>query len=120
VQLDFAYDETLPEPPVLTAIPRADGRLHAPWTAGPGLSLAWKLQWLANDEPKGGKDLFDAVLLAELPGVALTPRLRRLPGVAGVTPAAVRSWTVEAHPALTGGPRAWQLRLAAALERSPI
>jgi len=121
VQVDFAYDETLPEPPVLTAIPRADGALHALWTAGPSLSLAWKLQWLATDHERlgaaGGKDLFDAVLLAELPGVRLTPRLRRLPGVAGLTPAAVRSWTVEPHPALDGGPGPWLARLAGALHR---
>jgi hypothetical protein len=50
VQLDFAYDEQLPEPPVLTAVPRgAGGTPTAAWTASRELSLLWKLQWLAED-----------------------------------------------------------------------
>jgi hypothetical protein len=119
VQMDFAYDETMPEPAVLTAIPRADGTLNALWTAGAELSLAWKLQWLAADQAArgggDGKDLYDAVLLAELPGMRLSPRLRRLPGVAGLDPAAVRAWTVKDHSAMRGSVADWLGRLAAAL-----
>lgn len=33
--------------------------------ATPELSLAWKLMWLVNDMHAQGKDLYDAVLLAE-------------------------------------------------------
>jgi hypothetical protein len=120
VQMDFAYDETLPEPAVLTAIPQADGTLHALWTAGAALSLAWKLRWLAADQAARGagegKDLYDAVLLAELPGMRLSPRLRRMPGVADLVPTAVRSWAVTDHPSIPGAVTDWLTRLAAALD----
>jgi len=119
VQMDFAYDETLPEPAVLTAIPRADGTRNALWTAGSALSLAWKLQWLVADQAArgagDGKDLYDAVLLAELPGMRLSPRLRRLPGIAELDPAAVRAWTVTDHPSMPGTAAGWLDRLARAL-----
>jgi hypothetical protein len=119
IQMDFAYDETLPEPAMLTAIPRADGTLNAMWTAGAALSLAWKLQWLAADQAARGagegKDLYDAVLLAELPGMGLSPRLLRMPGVAGIDPAAVRAWTVTDLPSTHGTVADWLARLGAAL-----
>jgi hypothetical protein len=119
VQMDFAYDETLPEPAVLTAIPRADGTRQALWTAGPALSLAWKLQWLAADQTTrgagDGKDLYDAVLLAELPGMRLSPRLSRLPGLAALNPATVWTWTITDHPSMHGAVADWLDRLAHAL-----
>ncbi|MER6319914.1 hypothetical protein ABT237_40140 [Streptomyces sp. NPDC001581] len=47
VRPDFARDEWLPEPPVLTAIPRGDGTgPTVVRTASRELSLAWKLLWL--------------------------------------------------------------------------
>ena len=120
IQIDFAYDERLPEPAVLTAIPRTDGAATALWTASPETSLAWKLQWLAADRAAcgagDGKDLYDAVLLAELPGTRLSPSLRRLPGVAELDPAAVRTWTVTDHPSIHDGTADWLDRLARALE----
>lgn len=83
VQLDFAIDERLPELPVLTAIPRGDGAGRTVVrTASRELSLAWKLLWLRADSADGGrargKDLYDAVLLAEAAqaeAARLTPRL---------------------------------------------
>ncbi|MEU7876276.1 hypothetical protein [Dactylosporangium sp. NPDC049140] len=127
VQIDFAYDETLPEPAVLTAIPRIDGSPTALWTASAALSLAWKLQWLVADHADrgdgDGKDLHDAVLLAELPGIRLSPRLRRMSGVAELDPATVRTWTVTNHPSMRDATTEWLDRLACALEpllpRSP-
>ncbi|MEV6929766.1 nucleotidyl transferase AbiEii/AbiGii toxin family protein [Dactylosporangium sp. NPDC051485] len=120
VQIDFAYDETLPEPAVLTAIPRIDGTPTALWTASAALSLAWKLQWLVADHADrgdgDGKDLHDAVLLAELPGIRLSPRLRRMPGVAELDPATVRTWTVTNHPSMQEATTDWLDRLARALE----
>jgi hypothetical protein len=133
VQLDFAYDQTLPDPPVLTAIPRGtdDGRT-AVWTASRELSLAWKLLWLGTDqvtrERSQGKDLYDAVLLAELSGVRPAPRLlrrvlRAVPDRDILRPASVRAWTVDwaefraAHPRVTGAAADWLGRLAAAIER---
>ncbi|MEU3302324.1 nucleotidyl transferase AbiEii/AbiGii toxin family protein [Streptomyces sp. NPDC006678] len=60
VQLDFVFNEELPVPPeparVGTAVVRA---------ATPELSLAWKVMWLIDDSYPQGKDLYDAVLLAE-------------------------------------------------------
>ncbi|MER7679819.1 hypothetical protein [Streptomyces sp. NPDC096934] len=52
VQLDFVYNEQLPGNTVVQA-------------ATPELSLAWKLMWPSNDMHAQGKDLHDAVLLAE-------------------------------------------------------
>ncbi|MCO8277738.1 nucleotidyl transferase AbiEii/AbiGii toxin family protein [Actinoplanes sp. TRM 88003] len=119
IQLDFAYDEKLHAPAVLTAIPRADGPPTALWTASPELSLAWKLQWLATDQnthgTSDGKDLYDAVLLAERPGLQLSPALRRMPGIADLTPATIRTWTITNHPSIPH-PATWLDRLARALE----
>ncbi|KAK1185667.1 nucleotidyl transferase AbiEii/AbiGii toxin family protein [Streptomyces sp. NBS 14/10] len=73
VRLDFARDELLPQAPVWTPIPRGDGGTPiAVRTASRELSLAWKVLWLHADcETEGqaqGKDLYDAVLLAEAHG----------------------------------------------------
>ncbi|WP_333762200.1 nucleotidyl transferase AbiEii/AbiGii toxin family protein [Streptomyces sp. IBSBF 2390] len=60
VQLDFVFNEPLPEEPEPVRLP--GGTLLG---ATPALSLAWKLMWLVNDVHAQGKDLYDAVLLAE-------------------------------------------------------
>ncbi|UQX01066.1 nucleotidyl transferase AbiEii/AbiGii toxin family protein [Streptomyces sp. RerS4] len=60
VQLDFVFNERLPAPAEPTEV--AGVRVPA---ATPELSLAWKLVWLATDMYPQGKDLYDAVLLAE-------------------------------------------------------
>ncbi|WP_238010708.1 nucleotidyl transferase AbiEii/AbiGii toxin family protein [Dactylosporangium sp. AC04546] len=118
VQVDFAYDEALPEPPVATAVPRyGGGTPHALWTASPALSLVWKLQWLAADHAArrvvGGKDLYDAVLLATMDGLVVPPRLRRL--VDRSSMASLPAWTVDEHPSVAGSVEAWLSRLSAAL-----
>ncbi|MFE7433765.1 nucleotidyl transferase AbiEii/AbiGii toxin family protein [Streptomyces tendae] len=61
VQLDFVFGERLPEPP--EPVELSGGAVL--YAATPGLSLAWKLLWLINDAYGQGKDLYDAVLLAE-------------------------------------------------------
>ncbi|MFG2357673.1 nucleotidyl transferase AbiEii/AbiGii toxin family protein [Streptomyces sp. NPDC048521] len=61
VQLDFVFNERLPEAPEPVELPGGAVLLGAT----PGLSLAWKLMWLINDTYAQGKDLYDAVLLAE-------------------------------------------------------
>ncbi|WP_392958147.1 nucleotidyl transferase AbiEii/AbiGii toxin family protein [Streptomyces sp. LN245] len=61
VQLDFVFNEHLPQTPEPTELP--GGTLVQ--AATPELSLAWKLMWLVNDMHAQGKDLYDAVLLAE-------------------------------------------------------
>ncbi|MGW7822389.1 nucleotidyl transferase AbiEii/AbiGii toxin family protein [Streptomyces puniciscabiei] len=144
VRLDFARDERLPEPPVWTLIPRGDGGSPVPVrTASRELSLAWKLLWLHTDSRDGGraqgKDLYDAVLLAEAGTGAgagadgtlpLPPRLlrkvfERAPTPthphAALDPAEVLRWDVdwaafqERYPAVQGTARDWLRRLAGAL-----
>ncbi|MFG3331377.1 nucleotidyl transferase AbiEii/AbiGii toxin family protein [Streptomyces tendae] len=61
VQLDFVFGERLPEPPEPAEL--SGGTVL--YAATPGLSLAWKLLWLISDAYGQGKDLYDAVLLAE-------------------------------------------------------
>ncbi|MFF2096868.1 nucleotidyl transferase AbiEii/AbiGii toxin family protein [Streptomyces sp. NPDC058202] len=61
VQLDFVFNEHLPEASEPAELPGGTV-LQA---ATPELSLAWKLMWLINDMHPQGKDLYDAVLLAE-------------------------------------------------------
>ncbi|MFD0361393.1 nucleotidyl transferase AbiEii/AbiGii toxin family protein [Nocardia sp. GCM10030253] len=133
VRLDFASDETIPDTPVWTAIPRADGGQPTPVvTASRELSLAWKLLWLHVDATdKGhaaGKDLYDAVLLAESERTHLTPRLLRKvlgPHAHGFGPDAIRRWQVNwtefcrAHPSVRGGVDSWLDRLARALPIHP-
>ncbi|MGY0058925.1 nucleotidyl transferase AbiEii/AbiGii toxin family protein [Streptomyces sp. LZ34] len=78
IQLDFVFNEPLPAPAALTSIPRCTGRHTGPDgsaegtepqirlnAATPELSLAWKILWLITDMHPEGKDLYDAVLLAE-------------------------------------------------------
>jgi hypothetical protein len=100
VQIDLSWGERLPEPAVCTAVPRAGGLPPvAMWTASRELSLAWKLHWLAADQKTNGvsamKDVYDAVLLAELAGMSLRPRLRRL--ALGAEPTMLRS-TLDLTP----------------------
>jgi hypothetical protein len=67
VQIDVVYDEPLAEPPVLTRLEAlGDGPATTLLTVTPGLSLAWKIMWLVSDFHPQGKDLYDAVLLADL------------------------------------------------------
>ncbi len=125
VQLDFAYDEQLPDPPVFTAVPRSDGSPPTVvWSASRELSLAWKLQWLAADHAGdgrvAGKDLYDAVLLAELAGLRLPQRLRRLAWRSVPDPDAVREWEVDwagVAEHVPGDRQDWLDRLARALRR---
>ncbi|MEU0006829.1 nucleotidyl transferase AbiEii/AbiGii toxin family protein [Streptomyces sp. NPDC006314] len=134
VRLDFARDERLPEPPVWTLIPRGDGGSPtAVRTASRGLSLAWKLLWLHTDGRDGGraqgKDLYDAVLLAEAHGTSLPPHLLRevFRGTAhtetdALHPAVLLRWDVdwagfqERHPRVGGTAQEWLHRLSRALE----
>ena len=134
VRLDFARDERLPESPVWTLVPRGNGgRPTAVRTASRELSLAWKLLWLHTDSADGGraqgKDLYDAVLLAEASGGALAPRLLRsvlrrgtAAGAGDLRPESVAGWKVdwagfrEECPGVPGTAEDWSDRLVRALE----
>jgi hypothetical protein len=65
VQLDFVFGEQVPEPPEPIEISLGEGSSATLRAANPALSLAWKLLWLVTDSYPQGKDLYDAVLLAE-------------------------------------------------------
>lgn len=67
VQLDFVFGEPLPLPPEPAEIPRPGGGDPLVLLAAtPELSLAWKLMWLLSDMYPQAKDLYDAILLAEV------------------------------------------------------
>ncbi|MER5478182.1 nucleotidyl transferase AbiEii/AbiGii toxin family protein [Streptomyces sp. NPDC002734] len=61
VQLDFVFNERLLQEPEPVELP-GGGTVRA---ATLELSLAWKVLWLLCDRYPQGKDLYDAVLLAE-------------------------------------------------------
>ncbi|MFK0253353.1 nucleotidyl transferase AbiEii/AbiGii toxin family protein [Streptomyces sp. NPDC090445] len=61
VQLDFVFNEQMPAEP--EPLELACGAVVL--AASPELSLAWKLLWIISDRHPQGKDLYDAVLLAE-------------------------------------------------------
>ncbi len=65
LQMDFAFGEPLPSPPVTTRVGIGSFTPIELRTASREQSLAWKLMWLATDPFIQGKDLYDAVLLAE-------------------------------------------------------
>lgn len=76
VQLDVVFGETLhqaPESLALKAIPLTRPHGETPYRSSPSTilsatmqeSLAWKVLWLCTDGYPQGKDLYDAVLLAE-------------------------------------------------------
>ncbi|MGV9313324.1 nucleotidyl transferase AbiEii/AbiGii toxin family protein [Streptomyces sp. NPDC003691] len=60
VQLDFVFNERMPVPAEPAEV--AGVRIAA---ASRELSLAWKLMWIGCDMYPQGKDVYDAVLLAE-------------------------------------------------------
>lgn len=65
VQMDLAFGERLFLEPVQQDIALFDGTTTRVHVVTPELSLAWKVQWLLCDMDAQGKDLYDAVLLAE-------------------------------------------------------
>lgn len=65
VQMDIVFREPLLIPPVEMTIPSPDGGSVSLLAATRELALAWKLLWLETDMYAQGKDLYDAVLLAE-------------------------------------------------------
>ncbi|MEU3465497.1 nucleotidyl transferase AbiEii/AbiGii toxin family protein [Streptomyces sp. NPDC006733] len=71
IQLDLVFNEPLPVPAELTDLrPLGDGPGCRLLAASTDLSLAWKLLWLISDAYPQGKDLYDAVLLAEHTGLS--------------------------------------------------
>jgi hypothetical protein len=123
VQMDFAMDEPMPRRPMWVRIPRLAGGFTVVSAASPDLSLVWKLMWLIEDSKEGvgrGKDLYDAVVLAELTGLQETIRAGGS-AQAGLRRWDVRDWDVgwEAfvaeNPEVEGSLDQWKQRLMDAL-----
>lgn len=130
LQQDFVYGEQLAEEPVETAVVLGDGATVELLAASPALSLCWKLLWLGNDMHPQGKDLYDAVLLAECtklpPGLlesvvaqaAAAARERPMP-----LPPEIDEWRVDwknfrlEYPDVEGELEDWKRRLRGALGR---
>ncbi|WP_202919484.1 nucleotidyl transferase AbiEii/AbiGii toxin family protein [Saccharothrix deserti] len=126
VQADLVFNEDLPDAPVAVEVPPLGTRVLA---ASPALSLAWKLQWLVTDMYPQGKDLYDAVLLAERTPVSLDlvrDLIRPELGdeADGFTWASVLDLRVDwenfraEQPGVEGDAGPWLRRLADALTRS--
>ncbi|MFE6667327.1 nucleotidyl transferase AbiEii/AbiGii toxin family protein [Streptomyces sp. NPDC057697] len=129
VQLDVVFNENLPSSAALTELrPLGDGPGCRVRAVSPGLSLAWKLLWLATDLHPQGKDLYDAVLLAEhaVPSYELVREAFVLGGTEGLRP--LGAWLVDEmavqsewehftaeHPWVTEGAEEYRGRLARAL-----
>lgn len=128
VQVDVVFQEPLPVAPGVAAV--GDVPVLA---VGPELALAWKVQWLLTDMYPQGKDLYDAVLLAErtpLSRELLVPLLRpelgdgaeeidetALRPRGGIRQVDDREWAhfVRDCPWVEGGPDEWIDRFEAAL-----
>jgi hypothetical protein len=65
VQMDFVFGENFPSATIWIPIANEDGTTSQVEAASAEQSLAWKLLWLHTDIHPQGKDLYDAVLLAE-------------------------------------------------------
>jgi hypothetical protein len=72
IQVDIVFREPLQDVPTLEALGDAGGHGYrdaaacpSVWFASRAESLAWKLLWLETDSYPQGKDLYDAILLAE-------------------------------------------------------
>jgi hypothetical protein len=125
VQVDVVFRETFAEPAQRLAIPSVDGGSISVRVATPAQSLAWKLVWLATDSYPQGKDLYDAVLLAERFAVshevlAETFRLASaLPLLSAAKLASRRTdWGnfLKEYPWVDGSEAEWLARLTKALE----
>jgi hypothetical protein len=126
VQMDFVFNATLWDDPVPLRLGEGDDA-DSPTirAASPELSLAWKIQWLESDSYPQGKDLHDAVLLAE----RFRPRLELLDlAIAEARgkwseygPDLPLHWTVDweefvgEYPWVGGDASDWKQRLTAAL-----
>ncbi|MFJ8856656.1 nucleotidyl transferase AbiEii/AbiGii toxin family protein [Streptomyces sp. NPDC102437] len=134
IRLDFATDDMFSDPPEPAVLPVGSGRPPAVvLTASRELSLSWKILWLQveSEEDGGaqGKDLYDAVLLAEDRHTSLSTNLLEdvLSGGYGHTdvkdfhPDQAHQWSVAwekfqaEYPWVQGSAKEWLSRLSGAL-----
>ncbi len=124
IQMDFAFEEDLWVDPITTSIKSPSGQSFDLAAASKELSLAWKILWLETDSYPQGKDLYDAVLLAEdvvVPFELLERVLRDGDARQELTAAMAMSWNVEwddfkrEYPWVEGDCEKWKERLWKAL-----
>jgi len=126
VQMDLVFNEALPSPTISLPIADDDGCACTLECASAEQSLAWKVLWLHTDRFPQGKDLYDAVLLAEYvrlapallhETLASSPDAMRCP----FTAESPRRWHVDwknfqlEYPTVQGDVQSWISRLIAAL-----
>jgi hypothetical protein len=127
VQVDVVFGENLAEPSRHALIPAADGGCVSVRAARPAQSLAWKLLWLETDMNPQGKDLYDAVLLAERFLLSRSIMERTFEQAESnwaisATAADILAWPIDwinfqtEYPWVDGEVGDWQNRLAKALE----
>jgi len=127
IQLDFVFGEPLPTPAISTAIQLKGLDPITVRAVTPQQSLAWKLVWLASDDFVMGKDLYDAVLLAEAFGVdpdvldrtfqSIPERCDPLELRLKEIPLWSPDWSEfqEEYPHISGSANDWLIRLQTAL-----
>jgi hypothetical protein len=134
IRVDFATDDMLSDPPEPAALPVGSGSPPAVvLTASRELSLSWKILWLQVESEEGGgaqgKDLYDAVLLAEDRRTSLSTDLLEdvlsggygHTGAKGFHPDQVHQWSVAweefqaEYPWVQGSAKQWLSRLSGAL-----
>lgn len=132
VQMDLVFGETMPSEPVLVNISATGAPTVQVASASAAQSLAWKILWLETDAYGQGKDLYDAVLLAE--HAALDSRVLRETFLVGATlnncypdplskfdANSIRKWFIEwddfkkEYPSILGTEQEWKERLITAL-----
>jgi hypothetical protein len=131
VQIDIVFGEQLWTAPEQTQVTTTDGKAIPLLTASKEQSLAWKLQWLTADLYPQGKDLYDAVLLAEqthLPYALLHRALTEAEYLVGplkngvITADFPLDWQIDwpnfkrEYDWVQGGAEDWKLRLFQALK----
>ena len=130
IQMDFVFGEVIPSPPILMEFPSPDDRRIKIQAASMAQSLAWKLLWLETDQYAQGKDLYDAVLLAE--NTSLDSQLLRKTFACGDIEGAdlwhsfnekgILQWSTEweefqkEYPQIQSSEQEWKERLVAALK----
>ena len=130
VQMDVVFGEQLLLPPERVFVPAADGDGGATvLAAGMGLSLAWKILWLETDSSPQGKDLYDAVLLAESASLPADILRRALAPASWLKPEQINAglplpWSVDwetfkaEYPWVEGDADTWERRLSQALRKT--
>lgn len=130
IQMDFVFGEQMPSEPTTIAFESEPGNRVELQAATPAQSLAWKLLWLETDMHCQGKDLYDAVLLAESTslGKEIFARTFEIADPKEdwqrFTANCIRKWHVEwehfhdEYPQIQGSVNDWKNRLIAAL--SPL